>query len=983
MSRTSLLMITLCFLLQTHGLSQPEFSVSPASLGFGNVTIGSIELDSVTVTNIGSSLLSIGTIISDHSEFVPSPISVSIPPAANQTFYISFSPTSSGLKTASIVFVHDGSSSPDTLSVSGTGVISSFLVSPSINFGNLVVGSSKEDSVTVSNEGNLILHIDSVKSDQDEFSVSPTMDSIAPGEGKKFYITFYPTSVGLVTGHVLFHHDGSSSPDTVLVTGTGVTPGFSITPASLAFGNIPIMTTKQDSVLVTNNGTSILTITSVIANDGDYTVIPTTAALEPSEVQTFYIFFHPTLVGSHAGTVIFTHDASTSPTSVPVTGTGTATITVQKFRDRDGDVNTTIDQTPKQWHLSLYRTSVSVENLVVEGDVPELSAVVSEGGTYIACEADSGATWIRINGNHSRYDTMLVSNSDQLSRFINLKVNSILIRKFEDDDGSFATVADRVPRNWHLELRKNSMSGSLIATGEIATLQAPSLGDGQYFAVEADSVGWVSIGYILDGLPIASSAQTVSITISDGQSATIDFVNSPPIYSKLFRTFTPEGIAQKKPVKKKPVASRYSAQFINQTGTAVNGLQMVVKTGGSVSIVITIERSGQFPIASSQDGRVWNFSGATIPNGDTVVICGIGNRANPVTIASWNWIINGIAQAKQPGFTPPNQLLLLPMPNYANLRNDIFQQGGFGAWGLVVGIPQPDSLKKKFGWVRLRKSSSLLKSLVDRTGLHTQAAHGFDKFASGKSLVSEQKVLEPQKHNNRLFADLATLRFGIVASALGKTPIGLGELIYDDRTNNPLNGMMVKDIAHYADSLLMGYYDGGLHKFAILPLFITLDSTIQQINLAFNGPIDSQSFAVKLALKGTRRLVDVPYLHANPSVIPERIVLTDPAIVNETPARFRLYQNYPNPFNPSTVIQFELPSEALVTLRVYSILGQEVAVLLNREQRDEGLNEVEFNAQELSSGIYFYRIIGETIDSESDETGRMTFMDVKKMLLVK
>lgn len=93
-------------------------------------------------------------------------------------------------------------------------------------------------------------------------------------------------------------------------------------------------------------------------------------------------------------------------------------------------------------------------------------------------------------------------------------------------------------------------------------------------------------------------------------------------------------------------------------------------------------------------------------------------------------------------------------------------------------------------------------------------------------------------------------------------------------------------------------------------------------------------------------------------------------IVIGLPAKYELSQNYPNPFNPSTKLEFGIPEEGLVSLKVYDALGNELATLVN-ENKTAGRYTVNFNASNLSSGVYFYKL------------NAGNFTDVKKMTLLK
>lgn len=90
---------------------------------------------------------------------------------------------------------------------------------------------------------------------------------------------------------------------------------------------------------------------------------------------------------------------------------------------------------------------------------------------------------------------------------------------------------------------------------------------------------------------------------------------------------------------------------------------------------------------------------------------------------------------------------------------------------------------------------------------------------------------------------------------------------------------------------------------------------------------------------------------------------------NSVPTEFNLSQNYPNPFNPSTTISYQLPTDGFVTLKVYDIVGKEVATLVN-EEKPAGSYEAKFDASQLSSGIYIYRLSAGSFT----KTQKMTLM---------
>lgn len=90
---------------------------------------------------------------------------------------------------------------------------------------------------------------------------------------------------------------------------------------------------------------------------------------------------------------------------------------------------------------------------------------------------------------------------------------------------------------------------------------------------------------------------------------------------------------------------------------------------------------------------------------------------------------------------------------------------------------------------------------------------------------------------------------------------------------------------------------------------------------------------------------------------------------------YSLSSNYPNPFNPSTLISYTLAQDADVTVKVYDMLGTEVANLVN-ESESAGSYEVNFIGENLASGVYIYRVV-------AGKNGRVLFTDTMQMILLK
>jgi hypothetical protein len=184
--------------------------------------------------------------------------------------------------------------------------------------------------------------------------------------------------------------------------------------------------------------------------------------------------------------------------------------------------------------------------------------------------------------------------------------------------------------------------------------------------------------------------------------------------------------------------------------------------------------------------------------------------------------------------------------------------------------------------------------------------------------------------------------------------------------NNGLqNGKHIGDAPSSYDSVAFKY--NALVYFTENPLFT--DELNDDYSITSSSPAVDKGEAIPFSFK-TMYYGEAPDLGANESGAPAETYPIGVEDEPNSPITFSLSQNYPNPFNPSTTIKFTIPKSGFVTLKVFNILGQEVARLADGELT-AGNHEVKFDASRLSSGVYIYKLQANDFSSS------------KKMMLIK
>jgi hypothetical protein len=210
----------------------PVASIAPGSLAFGNQTINSTSAaQTVTVTNTGNAALSIagitltGTNAGDFAQ--TNACGSSVTGGASCTISVTFTPSASGSRTASLSITDNASGSPQTVSLSGTGTAALVSLSPtSLAFGNQPVDmTSTAQTVTLSNTGKATLSITSLAmtgTNASDFDQSNTCgSSLAAGANCTIAVMFTPSAAGTEAASLSISDNASGSPQTVSLSGVG------------------------------------------------------------------------------------------------------------------------------------------------------------------------------------------------------------------------------------------------------------------------------------------------------------------------------------------------------------------------------------------------------------------------------------------------------------------------------------------------------------------------------------------------------------------------------------------------------------------------------------------------------------------------------------------------------------------------------------------------------------------------------------------
>ena len=317
---------------------KPEIYIALDTLDFGDVLTGETDIKSFEIKNIGTAPLVISKIVIDGDDvdefvlnFSPSPLG-SIDAGENITIVVKFTPTTNGAKSAVLVIEHNDSDHwPSNLYLQGKGVSPKIAIAnDSLDFGDVLYGTSDTKTVTIKNDGDGPLIITSFEISPEEFTLPNNengLDTITVKAGGSYNLTiqFLPTVSGTLTGTVTLTHNAEGGSRTIKLRGRGRGPSLTVTQ-NINFGDVTINTTSTQGITIQNGGTANLVISEATINGTGFTLqnVTTPTTITPGARHTITVQFLPTEIGPYEGTVTLKHNAPANDglSSVRLTGNG-------------------------------------------------------------------------------------------------------------------------------------------------------------------------------------------------------------------------------------------------------------------------------------------------------------------------------------------------------------------------------------------------------------------------------------------------------------------------------------------------------------------------------------------------------------------------------------------------------------------------------------------------------------------------------------
>jgi hypothetical protein len=314
------------------GTGAAQLTASPASVAFGNVTVGTTQSATVKLTNSGTTSETLSQASATGAGLTISGLTLPMTLGAGQSASLTatYAPTTAGSLAGNIIIANNGTNATLNIPVSGAGVtLGTLTATPaSIAFGSIGVGGTQSQTETLKNTGGSALHILAATVTGTGFgdngiTVPTTLNA---GQSLTFNVTFSPQAGGAASGSLALTADGTVPSLTIPLTGTGTAPGqLTLSPTTASFGNVTVGVTQTQAATLTASGGAV-SVSATASSNPEFGVSGLTLPLNLAAGQSasFSLRFTPQASGAASGTITLTTNATNGPFAASLSGTGVA-----------------------------------------------------------------------------------------------------------------------------------------------------------------------------------------------------------------------------------------------------------------------------------------------------------------------------------------------------------------------------------------------------------------------------------------------------------------------------------------------------------------------------------------------------------------------------------------------------------------------------------------------------------------------------------
>jgi len=342
------LVVLISGLFLTSLLQATTATLTPTSLSFGaQVENTTSAAKPVTLKNTGSTTLTINSIGVSGAFAQTNNCGATLAAGHTCTINVTFTPTTTGPFSGTLTVTDNATNSPQTTSLSGTGILPVTLTPASLSFGNQAIDTtSASQQLTLKNNQSVTLTISNVRITNGFAETNTCGRSLGAGSSCTINVTFTPTATGSYSGPLVITDNAPNSPQSAALSGTGVVD-VGLSPGSLAFGNQVVNTSSAAQVItVTNNETTSITVSSITTPTG-FSQTNNCTTLAGGGTCMINVTFSPTAVTTYSGNLTITDNAASGSTqTVPLSGTGINTPIPASFFAMDINQNNSNDPWP-------------------------------------------------------------------------------------------------------------------------------------------------------------------------------------------------------------------------------------------------------------------------------------------------------------------------------------------------------------------------------------------------------------------------------------------------------------------------------------------------------------------------------------------------------------------------------------------------------------------------------------------------------------